>query len=201
MSITHPQLVSALVKKPLDIFNTLTMQSLDAWHAATGIAGECGELLEMVSAEYDHSNFIEELGDIEFYMEQLRQCLCIFRAGSADDVAAEFVFDVGKTVPDLMLEQAVSGAIYGSQILDRIKKMAIYNKPVDVNPLTDELMRLDICMGIMRRLADVQRQEVLEANIAKLSVRYAGLQYSDKAAHERADKLTERKFFGQQVDG
>lgn len=54
-------------------------------HAILGIAGECGELVDAVkkniiyNKELDVTNVIEELGDMEFYMEQLRQRLNITR--------------------------------------------------------------------------------------------------------------------------
>lgn len=60
--------------------------SLDAaMHAATGIASEAGELLDAVKASWaykkdlDYENIIEELGDIEFYLQALRSQLCIRR--------------------------------------------------------------------------------------------------------------------------
>ena len=193
-TITHPQLVTALAKPPLAILNSLSLTSIDSWHAATGISGECGELLEMLSAEYDHDNLIEELGDIEFYMEQLRQRVQIDRAGHSEEVAFDFTFS-GPTAT-ILREQAISMAIFGAQVLDLVKKMAIYNNLLDVNPLMDAMFRLDVCMAVIRRVANVEREEVLAANIAKLSKRYADLQYSDGAAQQRADKPHERNFIG-----
>jgi hypothetical protein len=40
--------------------------------------------------------------------------------------------------------------------------------------------------------ARITQQETIDANIAKLSKRYEGLQYSDKSAQLRADKQDER---------
>lgn len=54
-------------------------------HAAVGIAGEAGELLDAIKKGWaygkpiDRTNVIEELGDLEFYMEALRQQLNITR--------------------------------------------------------------------------------------------------------------------------
>ena len=116
MTITHSEMVAALVKPGDAIIQSLTPETMDLLHAAVGISGEAGELLDAVkkAAIYnkpiDRENVIEELGDLEFYMEQLRQ-----RIG-------------------------------------------------------------------------VSRGETLAANIAKLSVRYQGLRYTDQAAQDRADK-------------
>jgi NTP pyrophosphatase (non-canonical NTP hydrolase) len=49
------------------------------WHAATGIIGEAGELIDAIKKHViynkplDHANIVEELGDLEFYMEYMRQ--------------------------------------------------------------------------------------------------------------------------------
>lgn len=83
--ITHPELVSALAKPGQDIVATLTPEDAHALHMAVGVAGEAGELLDAVkkAAIYrkplDRENVIEELGDLEFYMEGLRQGLGISR--------------------------------------------------------------------------------------------------------------------------
>ena len=85
MNITHPELVAALAKPGADIVATLTAEAAHSLHMAVGIAGEAGELLDAVkkAAIYhkpiDRSNVIEELGDLEFYMEGLRQGLGITR--------------------------------------------------------------------------------------------------------------------------
>ena len=83
----HSQMVSKLVKKPQEIINTLAENPhrVDAWHAATGIASEAGEIMDAIkkSVIYNQplnvSNLIEELGDMEFYMEQLRQVIGVSR--------------------------------------------------------------------------------------------------------------------------
>jgi NTP pyrophosphatase (non-canonical NTP hydrolase) len=75
----HSELVKALVKPPEEIQSTLTVSHIDLIHSIMGITGEAGELLDMVkktviyNKEFDRENAVEELGDIEFYMEQFRQ--------------------------------------------------------------------------------------------------------------------------------
>lgn len=69
------------------LFKTKGFDStLDAtMHAAVGIASEAGELLDAVKKSWayrkdlDYENVIEELGDIEFYLQALRSQLCIRR--------------------------------------------------------------------------------------------------------------------------
>jgi NTP pyrophosphatase (non-canonical NTP hydrolase) len=78
-------MVRTLVKKPSDIIPQLTEDKVDLIHAIMGISGEAGELLDAIkkAAIYDkpldRDNVVEELGDLEFYMEQLRQRLGITR--------------------------------------------------------------------------------------------------------------------------
>lgn len=198
-SITHPELVSALVKPPVDIIATLTPHTADLWHGATGVAGETGELLEAIlfppATGIDRVNLREEMGDIYFYIEQLVQ-----RAGItiAFDVAAE-VADGADMRAKLALTYAGQCAVHGSQVLDTVKKAAIYNKPLDVELLTNQINALVASMASLGKMFQLDRQECLNANIHKLSKRYQSLSYSDKAAQERADKqsgeIPARKFF------
>lgn len=120
-SVTHPELVAALVKPGHDIIDSLTPEMAHLWHMATGVSGEAGELTDCIKKHtiygksLDRENLIEELGDLEFYVEGIRQT------------------------------------------------------------------------------TGISRDEVLAANIAKLSKRYEGLKYSDKAARDRADKTSVEK--------
>jgi len=75
------------------------------------------------------------------------------------------------------------------ELLDAVKKAAIYNKPLDRENVIEELGDLEFYMEQLRQRLDITREQTLDANIAKLGVRYAGLQYSDAAAQKRADKI------------
>lgn len=81
----HKEMVRGL-KKPGDlIISQLTPEKVDLWHMATGICGEAGELIDAVkkcavyNKELDRQNVIEELGDLEFYLEGVRNNLNITR--------------------------------------------------------------------------------------------------------------------------
>jgi len=81
----HSEMVAKLVKPGADIIATLTVEKAHTLHMAVGVAGEAGELLDAIKKEViynkalDRENVIEELGDLEFYMEGLRQGLGITR--------------------------------------------------------------------------------------------------------------------------
>lgn len=84
-TISHGQMVAKLAKPGADILAEMTSDQMHITHMAIGISGEAGELLDAVKKssiyqkELDRENVIEELGDLEFYMEGLRQGLNITR--------------------------------------------------------------------------------------------------------------------------
>ena len=83
--ISHDDMVKKLFKNGEALLSTLTPDQLTRLHAVVGISGEAGELLDAVKKETmynkkpDIENIIEELGDLEFYMEALRQAYDITR--------------------------------------------------------------------------------------------------------------------------
>jgi NTP pyrophosphatase (non-canonical NTP hydrolase) len=96
--IKHEEMVKALVKSGADIKEELTASDANAIHMVMGISGEAGELLDAVKKAtiyrkpLDLKNVIEELGDLEFYMEGLRQELNIPR----EDTLTENIRKLGK---------------------------------------------------------------------------------------------------------
>lgn len=78
-------MVQGLAKPGEAIVESLTPEKAHQLHMAVGISGEAGELLDAIkkaviyNKQLDRENVIEELGDLEFYMEGLRQGLGITR--------------------------------------------------------------------------------------------------------------------------
>jgi NTP pyrophosphatase (non-canonical NTP hydrolase) len=83
------------------------------------------------------------------------------------------------------MAMGVSGE--AGELLDAIKKSAIYRKPLDIANVIEELGDLEFYMEGIRQSLGITRRECLDANIAKLICRY-GDHYSDEAANARADK-------------
>lgn len=83
--ITHRELVAALIKSGEQICNDLTPTDCKLIHSSMGISGESGELLDAVKKAViyrkpiDRDNIVEELGDLEFFMQDLRATLGITR--------------------------------------------------------------------------------------------------------------------------
>jgi len=88
--ITHPELVAKLTKPGEDILNELTAWDCNVWHMSSCICSEAGELFDAIKRPViyrkplDRANVIEELGDLEFYMEGLRQAMDISRQETLD---------------------------------------------------------------------------------------------------------------------
>ena len=82
---TYEQMVKGLVKPGKLIASEMTAKDAHLMHMAIGVSGEAGELLDAVKKAViyrkplDRVNVVEELGDLEFYMEGLRQGLGITR--------------------------------------------------------------------------------------------------------------------------
>lgn len=81
----YGDMVASLKKHGDLILSEINGQQMDALHMAVGLSGEAGELLDCIKKwvvyqkPLDMENLTEELGDIEFYLEGIRQCLAIDR--------------------------------------------------------------------------------------------------------------------------
>lgn len=81
----HREMVAVLKKPGNDILQELNADDCDLLHMALGACGETGELLDQVKKftiyrkPLDLDNIVEELGDLEFYIEGIRQRLNITR--------------------------------------------------------------------------------------------------------------------------
>lgn len=83
-----------------EIAKEMGSETLNVLHAAVGVAGEAGELLDAVKKHWayskplDRENVIEELGDLEYYMCLMRSVLGIARhevlQANADKLAVRY---------------------------------------------------------------------------------------------------------------
>lgn len=84
-SPAYKAMVLAKAKPGQSIVSEMTPDQAHQLHMAVGVSGEAGELLDAVKKStiyqkpLDRANVIEELGDLEFYMEGLRASLGITR--------------------------------------------------------------------------------------------------------------------------
>ena len=84
-STSYEQMVDDLAKPGQAIVDGMNAKAAHILHMSIGIAGEAGELLDAIKKhviygkDLDVENVIEELGDLEFYMEGLRAALYLSR--------------------------------------------------------------------------------------------------------------------------
>ena len=181
-SIDYGQMVKDLAKDGQEILNSLTPEKAHLLHMAVGMSGEAGELLDGMrltpeSTHLDVVNIVEELGDLEFYLEGLRQAVGIAPASNEPTQKYKGSMDFATNI-----------VCEVSNVLDIVKKNVIYCKELDMVKMVATLTQLETELEYFRQSVRISREETLEANIQKLSVRYASGQYSNKEAHDRADK-------------
>jgi NTP pyrophosphatase (non-canonical NTP hydrolase) len=83
--IKHEEMVATLLKSGDTLLQEMTADDMHLLHMGAGIVGEAGELICAIKDNtiwrktLDLENIIEELGDLEFYMEGLRRHLGLTR--------------------------------------------------------------------------------------------------------------------------
>lgn len=94
---------------------------------------------------------------------------------------------LGSSTLDI-LHAAVGISGEAGELLDAVKKVWIYNKPIDRANIVEELGDLRFYMqGLMTELG-ITEEEVIQGNVDKLQTRYP-IGYTDAAAIARADKV------------
>lgn len=92
---------------------------------------------------------------------------------------------------DGFMHAAIGIAGEAGEVLDAVKKMWVYNKPLDIENLIEELGDIEFYMQALRSLINVSRPDVLRANISKLRKRYP-TGYTDALAIARLDKADQQ---------
>lgn len=108
-------------------------------------------------------------------------------AKSGSEIAATVTADSAN-----LLHHAIGICSEAGEILDRVKKVVIYNQPLDMvarENLIEELGDIEFYLTGLRAAIAVGREETLRHNMDKLAIRYENYEYSDEAARVRADKV------------
>jgi len=176
---THSKLVRRLKKDPDSIISDLTTGDMDAIHMCLGIAGETGEVNEILAQKaMNLPNFTKELtielGDLEFYLEGLRQTIIINRA----DVDPNEVTRLG------LMYKATWLSVLTGRLIDKVKKKTVFNKELTLLQVKVALHDVDVCLAGIYDKCDITREEALAGNVHKLTGRYPD-GYSDEAATAR----------------
>lgn len=174
-------MVARLAKDGGQILSELTKEKCHLWHMATGLVGEAIE-----AANYtDSENLIEELGDTLFYHEGVRQCIGIApgKIGYSNFTGLEESLSPSNQRAGLPLLVWGSGVV-----LDAVKKHVAYNLALDVIRVEFGLFTVNAAIEQAQACFKIRRRDILLANKTKLFKRYAGFNYTNQAAQERADK-------------
>ena len=117
-----------------------------------------------------------------------------FELPPATEVIRYDQFVKGLFKPGTYAEESMHAALgvcgEAGELGDAIKKHIIYNKPIDRPNIVEELGDLQFYVAAIMNLYDISYSEVFQGNADKLSKRYVGLKYTDRAAIDRADKTT-----------
>ena len=169
-----------------NLFKHMGSREASLLHAAIGISGEAVELSVADSIE----NIVEELGDMEFYIEAGYQVLGGRRSALADELVLEASDPAQRQV---LGSVTIAMSAAAGRLLDLAKKGWVYNKPLDDNAeraVRYELMRLECMMEQLLDMVGVRRPDVLRTNQTKLGKRYPyGVYTIDPAAQVRADQI------------
>ena len=186
-NVTFVEMVGALQKPGIDILRSLTPLKCELLHHAYGMAGEYLEF-ELALKNNDYENMKEEAGDFLFYAQgyllklkelqpslELRPILTIEGVIDTDEISVIQHLDV---------------------VLDVTKKYIFYSKDVDdVTFIPDATFMRDttrkciyLIFAICKHIADLNPDDLISANKAKLAKRYENYIYTDEAAKRRADK-------------
>ena len=149
-----------------------------------------------------YDKIIEDGGIETDEVEICITALAIHKPETLDDLLSEFdkmtlalAKDGADIKRELTPEQAnlwhMATGISGEagEVEDAIKKHVVYQKPLDVENVKEELGDLLFYMSNLMQSVGLSFKDVLQHNIDKLSVRYASGKYSNEQAQQRADKL------------
>lgn len=86
-----------------------------------------------------------------------------------------------------LLHMTIGVAGEAGEVLDCVKKHIIYNQPLDLEWLVEELGDIEFYLQGIRNAVGIPRQYIIEKNVEKLQKRYP-VQYTDAKALSRDDK-------------
>lgn len=193
----YTAMVALLAKSGFEIQQDLSDESTHLWHMATGVSGEATEIMSAlyddgveVWEDVDIDNMVEELGDIDFYMEGVYHGVEYIHMLHINAMANANLYWDRTDRLEAARYTAVRLQIAAGSVLDLIKKVAIYNKPLAPlkQQILDYLFDMNIWLTILLEICDSSRYASRQHNMEKLETRYPNYGYSNEHAQARADK-------------
>ena len=166
MTPTHPEMVSALAKPGKEILDSMTLGNFNLLREVTEEAIAVGTLLDTVKKQVIYN-----------------------KVGGFKHFPSRIIPGVPLTAEQCDLLHMALG-IFGeaAEVLESVHNYIFKEEPLDEINLIEESGDIEFYHEGLRQSLNISRDEVLAQNIAKLSVRYEGFQYSDQATQTRADK-------------
>lgn len=136
---------------------------------ALGLVGETGEVVDLIKKHIGHSHpldrvkLVKELGDVEWYMEALRQAYRIVRQAN--------VFSIQIRHKDTEIGSCREVLYFGAEVGLIAEAVADMDFNSECN-LGELLYSADCNLAAIYKRFNITREEALEANIAKLAERY-----------------------------
>lgn len=90
-----------------------------------------------------------------------------------------------------LLHMGIGVSSEAGELLDAIKKAVIYQKPLDLKNIREEIGDIRFYLAGLMNALGITEMDILEDCNEKLSKRYASGGYSDQQAQDRADKKGE----------
>lgn len=152
-------------------------------HGAIGLSSELSEIQEMTEKpRLDAVNLKEEMGDLFWYMGIIVDELKL-------DPETVFKHNEKGAIVDfngsVTLQAQVNGMVKAvGTAVDFLKKSVMYGKDLNVDGVTNELIKLDYYINYSLRLFGQTSESARERNIEKLRARY-GEKFTEAAALER----------------
>lgn len=193
---THiaPAQYSDFVRK---LYNRSGDPSKDFTHAILGVVTETYEY----RMAYDSTNALEELGDLEFYVEALAQVIddkLDMRPSPCDDTTVERIGALLAKVENDGYQAAVNEAC--NNLLDEAKRWVGYGKePKNLLSTWHEVAALTYVVNIRGGFPNEDRQAIRSSNMRKLLKRYPGGEFSQFHALVR-DTEAEREAIQRAAD-
>lgn len=152
-------------------------------HMALGISGECGEITDIIKKHWilgkdlDVAHLKEEIGDVLFYMNGMATSLGAPSSewwGSPQFGGDQETY--ANTEKNLRLLPLRVGHVSGL-IAHAVYQEAYWGLPIGYSGPLDNLGNLGMLLSRIAEIAGFTLEDALDANVAKLSVRYPGLKF------------------------
>jgi NTP pyrophosphatase (non-canonical NTP hydrolase) len=165
--VTHPEMVAQLAKPGEEILKTLDLRN---WSVLRG------SVFTAIAA----SDHLDQAKKQVIYNKPM-------------GLASVSVRQMPQVTPEQMHLLHMAIGIFGEagEMLEAIANHVISGEPLNLENVREEGGDLEFYLEGLRQGLNASREDWLQGNIDKLSVRYEGLQYSDSAAQTRADKAEE----------